>query len=214
MPVAQRLRWGRTQFDPLILGEALPKIHTMGLPYPPKIQTVGHPPFPIPQPNSTSGAQNQTMGNWPLRGQNGGVIFEPPHFGPMGKWPQIQKNVGGAILGTPHFGPLGVTSPFLQFWTPEHQRNTWTNLTPTDTQPIARKPTYFWAKPKLNLFFSFPIPHTGGNLHKGDPTYGSRVIHIIYTMGTDPPHRGGVRPPSSPLHHEAKEQVQFCSTPR
>ena len=32
--------------------------------------------------------------------------------------------------------------------------------------------------------------------------------------GTDPPHRGGVRSPLSTLHHEAKEQVQFWSTPR
>jgi len=53
--------------------------------------------------------------------------------------------MGGAILGTSHFGPIGVTCPFLQFWTPEHQRTTWTTLTPTDTQPIARKPTYLGA---------------------------------------------------------------------
>jgi len=27
--------------------------------------------------------------------------------------------------------------------------------------------------------------------------------------GTDSPHRGGFPPPSSPLHHEDKEQMQF-----
>ena len=32
--------------------------------------------------------------------------------------------------------------------------------------------------------------------------------------GTDPPHRGGVRPPSSPQHHEAKERVQFKFEPK
>jgi len=64
MPVAQRLGWGRTQWDHLLLGEALSKIHTVGLSYThPKIHTAGHPPFPIPQPDSRSGAQNQTMGN-------------------------------------------------------------------------------------------------------------------------------------------------------
>ena len=44
---------------------------------------------------------------------------------------------------TPQFGPLVVTCPF--FWTHEHQRTTWTNLTPTDTQPIATKRTYLEA---------------------------------------------------------------------
>jgi len=71
-----------------------------------------------------------------------------------------------------------------------------------------------WGKPTLNSFFTFLIPHTGGNLHQGGPTYGSRVKHIIYTRGNPSPHRGGFRSPSSPLHHEAKEQVQFWSTPR
>ena len=48
-------------------------------------------------------------------------------------------------MGTTLFVPLGVTCPFLQFRTPEHQRTTWTTLTPTDTQPIVRKPTYLGA---------------------------------------------------------------------
>ena len=42
MPVVQRVGAGRTQFDPLLLGEALPKINTVGLSYPhPKIHTAG-----------------------------------------------------------------------------------------------------------------------------------------------------------------------------
>jgi len=43
----------------------------------------------------------------------------------------------------------------------------------------------------------------------------ARESYTSSTLGrNDPPHRGGVRPPSSPLHHEAKEQVQFLSTPK
>jgi len=38
----------------------------------------------------------------------------------------------------------------------------------------------------------------------------ARVSYTSSTLGgTDAPHTGAVRPPSSPLHHEAKEQVQF-----
>ena len=55
------------------------------------------------------------------------------------------KKMGGCNFGIPTFGPLGVTCPFLQFWTPEHERNTCNTLTPSDTQPISRKPTYLGA---------------------------------------------------------------------
>ena len=72
------------------------------------------------------------------------VLFAPPILGPWASDPKSKKR-RGATLGTPHFGPLGVTSPFLQFWTPEHQRTTWNTLSPIDTQPIARKPTYLEA---------------------------------------------------------------------
>jgi len=64
MEVAQRLGGGRTQFDPFLLGEPLPKVHTVGLSYSPlKIHTAVHPPFPIHQPHLPLGTQNQTMGN-------------------------------------------------------------------------------------------------------------------------------------------------------
>ena len=142
----------------------LPKIHTVGLSVPPpKIHTAGHPPFPIPQPHSPSGAQNQSMGNWPQRGPHGGA-FCTPHFGPMGKWPQIQKNWGGCNFGNPPFWVPRGHLPFFAVsdsWASEDHMDhphTYGYLT-------YRPQTYLsWGKPKLNSFFSFPIPHTGGNL--------------------------------------------------
>ena len=74
-----------------------------------------------------------------------GVLFAPPILGPWASDTKSNEIWGGAILGNTHFGSLGVTFPFLQYWTPEHLRTTWTTLTPTDTQPIARNPTYFGA---------------------------------------------------------------------
>ena len=49
MPVAQRLGWGRTQCDPLLLGEALSKIHTVGLLNTPAQNTYSGAPF-LPYP--------------------------------------------------------------------------------------------------------------------------------------------------------------------
>jgi len=74
----------------------------------------------------------------------GEVLFPPHILGPWASDPKTKKFVGCNFVN-PHFRPLGVTCPFLQFWTPEHQRNTWNTITPTDTQPIARKPTYLGA---------------------------------------------------------------------
>jgi len=74
----------------------------------------------------------------------GAVLFALP-FWAHGQVTPNQKKLGGCNFWNPHFEPLGFTCPFLQFWTPEHQRNTWNTLTPTDTQPIARKPTYLGA---------------------------------------------------------------------
>ena len=74
----------------------------------------------------------------------GAVLLAPPILGPWASDTKSKK-LGDAILGTPHFGSVGGTCPFLQFLTPEHQRTTWTNLTPTDTQPLANKPTYLGA---------------------------------------------------------------------
>ena len=141
------------------------------------------------------------------------MLFAPPILA-HGQVTPNPKNWWGSILGTPHFGPLGVTCPFLQFWTPEHQRNTWTTLTRTDTQPIARKNTYLGATQKLNSFFNFPIPNTGAIYTKQTQPMARDSYTPSTLGGTEPPHRGGVRPPSSFLQYEAKEQFQFWSTPR
>ena len=61
MLVAQLLRWGRTQCDPLLLGQALPKIHTVGLSYPPAQNTNGGAPslpYPTTQLNLRSPKPN------------------------------------------------------------------------------------------------------------------------------------------------------------
>jgi len=57
-------RLGAHPVRPSSFGRGPPK-NTYGGPFilPPKIHTAGHPPFPIPQPHSPSGAQNQTMVN-------------------------------------------------------------------------------------------------------------------------------------------------------
>jgi len=137
--------------------------------------------------------------------------FCTPILGTWASDPKSKKNWGVQIWEHPILGPSGSLALFCSFGllnisgppAPPH----------TYRYPSYRPQTHLsWGKHKLNSFFSFPIPHTEGNLHEGDPNYGSRVIHNIYTRGNDPPHRGGVRPPSSPLHHEAKEQVQFWSS--
>jgi len=71
------------------------------------------------------------------------TLGEPiPHTGvesDLHRHPNIMKLKNKFSLNPPRIG-LGVTCPFLQFWTREHQRITWTNLTHSDTQPIARNP--------------------------------------------------------------------------
>ena len=139
------------------------------------------------------------------KGTTWGLLFAPPHFGPMCKWPQMQRNWGGAILGKPHFGPLWFTCPFLQFWTPEHQRTNWTTLTPTDIQPIVRKTTYFGSNLNWTRSLASPLPTMGAIYTKETQPMARESYTSCTLVGSDPPHRGGDRPPPSPLHHEAKE---------
>jgi len=83
-----------------------------------------------------------------------------------------------------------------------------------------RYPTYrttthqSWGKPKLNMFFSFPIPHMGAFYTKVTQPMARESYTSSTLGGTDPPNRVGFRLASSPIHHEDKEQVQFWSTPR
>jgi len=74
----------------------------------------------------------------------GRVLFAPPHLGPFASDPKPKKIGGVQFWESPFWFPRGHL-PFLQFWTPEHQRTTWTTLTPTDTQRFARKPVYLGA---------------------------------------------------------------------
>ena len=119
MPVAQRLAWGSHAVRPPPFGRGPPKKYIRwAFPSPPaKIHTAVHPPFPIPQPHPPSGAQNQTMGNWPLRGTVlGGVLFAPPVLGP---WAidHKSKEMGVEVqLWEPHFlGPSGSLALFCSF---------------------------------------------------------------------------------------------------
>jgi len=73
-------------------------------------------------------------------------FLHPPFWAHGQVTPNSKKLWGLQIWEPPHFGHFGVTCPFLQFWTPDYQRNSRTTLTPNDTLPIARKPTYLGAK--------------------------------------------------------------------
>ena len=74
----------------------------------------------------------------------GAVLYAPPILGPWVCDTKSNKNEGGNFGYPPIWAPRSHL-PFLQFWTPERQQTTWTNVTPTDTQPIASKPTYLAA---------------------------------------------------------------------
>jgi len=77
--------------------------------------------FGLPQDRSLLWATD------PLVAQRGCAFCTPP-FWALGQVTPNPKKLGGCNFGTPHFGPLGVTGPFLQFWTPEHQRTAWTTF--------------------------------------------------------------------------------------
>ena len=119
----------------------------------------------------------------------GALLFAPPILGPWASDPKTKK-WGGAILGTPTLGPSGSLALFCTFGLLSISRPPGPH-THTYRYPTYRPQTHLsWGKPKLNSFFSFLIPHTGGNLHLGGPTYGSRVIHIIYTRWNRSPTQG------------------------
>ena len=138
--------------------------------------------------------------------------FCTPILGPWASDPETKK-MGGAISGTPILG-TSWSLAFFEFWTLEHQRNTWTTLTPSDTQPIDRKTTHPGANLNRIRSLASPSPTLGVIYTKVAQSMARQSYTSSTLRGTDPPHRGGVRPPSSLLHHEAKEQVQFWSPPR
>ena len=120
--------------------------NTYGGPFIPPAQNTngGAPSLPYPTTQNNLRSPKPNYGQMIPKGQTWGCFLHPPLWA-HGQVTPNPKKLGVAILGTPHFWHLGVTCPFLQFWTSEHQRNTWNTLTPTGTQPIARKPTYLGA---------------------------------------------------------------------
>ena len=88
MPVAQRLGWGRTQCDPLLLGEALPKIHTVGLSIPPAQNTYGGAPsLPYPTTPLTLRSPKPNYGQLTPKGPTWGGAFCTPILGPWASDP-------------------------------------------------------------------------------------------------------------------------------
>jgi len=189
MPVAQRLGWGRTQCDPLLLGEALPKIHTVGLSIPPAQNTFGG---GTSLPYSTTPLNLRSpkpyYGQLTPKGPTWGVLFAPPHFGPMGKWPQIQKNWGVQFWESPFWAPGGHLTFFavLVSWaSSEHLDHPHT----TDTQPIARKPTYLWAKLNWTRSLVSPSP-TLGTIYTKETQPMDRESYTSSTLGETIPYTG------------------------
>jgi len=192
-----------------------PSKNTYGGPFIPPAQNSngGAPslPYPTTQLNLRSPIPN--YGQMTPKGPTLGGAFCTPI---LGQWASDlkSKKIGGLqFWESPILGPSGSFALFCSFGLlsisgtpgpPSHYR-----------YPTYRPQTHLsWGKPKLNSFFSFPTPTLGAIYTKETQP----MAHESYTSstlgGTDPPHRGLVRPPSSPLHHEAKEQVRFYSTPR
>ena len=140
--------------------------------------------------------------------------MHPPILGPWATDPKGAQ-FWGCNIEPPILGPSGVTCPFSVLRPSRSVAYPYTNRYPTyGSQTHAP-----WGGLKLNSFFSFPIPHTGGTVGvytketqpmAREPTYGSRATH--------PPHWGSTRTEPDlqrhPYTNEAKEQVQFWSVPR
>ena len=71
-------------------------------------------------------------------GPFGGCKFAPPILGPWATDPKGAQFWGGAILNPLFWAHLESLAHF-QFYAPHGQ---WPTPTPTDTQPMARKPTH------------------------------------------------------------------------
>ena len=104
MPVAQRPAWGRTQCDPLLLGEALAKIHTVGLSIPATQNTYGgaHS-LPYPTTPLTLSSKKPNYGQLNPKGPAWGrVLFAPP-FWEHGQVTPNPKKFGGCNFGKTRF---------------------------------------------------------------------------------------------------------------
>ena len=100
---------------PSSLGEALPKIHTVGLPIPPAQNTFGGAPsLPYPKTPLTLRSPKPNYGQLTPKGHTWGVLLHPP-FWAHGQVTPNPKNWGDAILGTPILGPSGLLALFCSF---------------------------------------------------------------------------------------------------
>jgi len=127
MPVAQRLGWGARSANLFFWVTPSQKyirwaFHT---PIPKYIQrgtlpSLSHNPTHPQEPKTNYGQLTPKGPTW-------GCAFCTPILGPWASDTKSKK-LESCNFGNPHFGPLGFTCPFLQFWTPENQRTTWTTL--------------------------------------------------------------------------------------
>jgi len=143
-----------------------PPINTYGGPFiPPALNTYGRAPsLPYPTTPLTLRRPKPNYGQLTPKGHTWGFLFARPIFRPWASDHKSKKRGGGAILGTPILGPSGSLAFFCSFGLliisgtpgpPSH-------LSITN---LSLETHLFCGKPKLNSFFRFPIPHTGGNLH-------------------------------------------------
>jgi len=101
-------RLGRKQCDPLLLREALPKIHTVGFSIPPAQNTYGGAPsLPYPTTSLTLRSQNSNYGQLTPKGHTWDVVFCTPPFWAHVQVTQIQKNGGCNFGNTPFCPPRG-----------------------------------------------------------------------------------------------------------
>jgi len=79
MPVAQRLRWGRTQFDPLLLGEATQKYKQWAF-HTPQNTNGGAPSLPYPTTQLKLRSTKPNYGQLNPKGPTWGVFLNPPFW--------------------------------------------------------------------------------------------------------------------------------------
>jgi len=187
-------RSGDARSATLFLGSGPPK-HTYGGPFHtprPKIHTAGGPPFPIPTCGDLPITSQPRGIYWPSGAQNpNGPISEvqicTPPFWAHGQLTPKGPNVGGCNFESPFWAHLGSLAHF-QFYAPHGQ---WPTPTPTDTQPMARKPTHLGVDLNWTRSLASPSPTLGAtlgstlkrpNLWLANPPT-AQELHIPHTGG-------------------------------
>ena len=114
LPVALRLGRGMHAVQPSFWGQALPKLHMVGLSIPPPkyIRRGAHPSL-SPNPTDPQGPKTTKWATDPIGAQMG-VHFAPP-FWAHGQVTPEGPTFGGCNFWTPHFGPIWGHLPIFQF---------------------------------------------------------------------------------------------------